>query len=104
MGYATHVVGSEELTNVIESSPKVERIISGLFWSPSAFSTLVAAAWYFTVVAHTAEAAYVAYHCRTTLKTTHATALKWFFLTCCTGFPVTMKATELFGVASKSKR
>lgn len=101
MGFATHAIGSKELAALIESSPKIEPTISAMFGSPSTFCLLVAAAWYFSVVAHTAEAVYVAYQCRKTLKTTAASALKWFLLTCCAGFPVTRKATELFDVANK---
>lgn len=101
MGLATHALGSEKLSALIESFPKIESTVSAVFGSPSTFATLVAKAWYFSVVAHGAEAVYVAYQCRVTLKTTPVAAFKWFILTCCAGFPVTRKATELFEVASK---
>jgi hypothetical protein len=55
----------------------------------------------FAVVAHVAEAVYVAYQCRTTLKLPSHVTLKWFIIVCCAGYPVLIRFMNIISTDSK---
>lgn len=106
LGMGTHACGEEGLVALIEGTPWASAAASAAFGSAASFSWLVVRAWYLTVVAHGAEAAYAAYECKRRLKMTAAISLRWFVLVFATGYPVTRKVMELVEVdkAAKSSR
>lgn len=91
LGYATLVLGEDGLQSAIESLPPVgETIISTIFGSY--FFGVVRASFYFAIVAHAAEAIYIAIMLRKRASLGCLTCLKWFALICCVGYPLTKKA------------
>ena len=90
LGYVALVMGENGIESAIDSIPFVEKIISFLFGSY--FFIAVKSSFYFSIVAHSAEALYIAimFRARTTLG--YWACLKWFALICCVGYPLTKKA------------
>ncbi len=97
LGVAT-ALGEEELVARINNSLWARSIVSLVFGTTSRFVKLVIGAWYFSLMAHTLEAIYTAYLCKTILKMKLGTVMKWFALTVCTGFPIMNKVQELVEV------
>ncbi|KAL9188625.1 hypothetical protein ACHAXT_007003 [Thalassiosira profunda] len=91
-------MGQEELAKRIDDTPLAASIVPALFGSSALFSKLVVGAWYFSLAAHTLEAVYTLYLCKTRLKMETGTAIKWFVLNVCIGFPVMNKVKELVAV------
>ena len=59
--------------------------------------------FYFSVVAHTAEAIYVAYHSRKSLKLSWKSTLLWFSTITLVGFPITKEFSPLLAAYNKSE-
>ena len=88
-------LGEEELVTRINNTPWAISIVRYLFGTSTRFVKLVIGAWYFSLIAHTLEAIYTAYLCKTILKMKTGTITKWFVLNVCTGFPIMNKVQEL---------
>lgn len=97
--YATIVMGLDNLTNSIESMETANQFTTTVFGNAGRFSFLVGASFYFTVVAHLAEAIYVAHHSRKTVKLRYSTTLEWFILVALTGYPITVEFLDLLRIA-----
>mmetsp|Transcript_14676 Transcript_14676/g.31899 ORF Transcript_14676/g.31899 Transcript_14676/m.31899 type:complete len:233 (+) Transcript_14676:125-823(+) len=99
-------LGQEELGSRIDDTPWASAIVTAVFGTSARFAKLVVGAWYFSLVAHTMEAFYTAYLCKTMLKMKTGTTFKWFVLNVCTGFPIMNKVQELVTVdsAARSKK
>lgn len=99
-------LGQEELAKMIDDTPWATTIVTAIFGTSARFSWLVVASWYFSLAAHTAEAYYTAYLCKTKLKMKTGTILKWFTLNVCVGFPIMSKVLELVAVdtAARTKK
>ena len=91
-------LGEEELVTRINNTPWAGFIIHFIFGTSTRFVKLVIGAWYFSLIAHTLEAIYTAYLCKTVLKMKTDTTMKWFVLNVCTGFPIMNKVQELVAV------
>jgi len=104
LGVATHAVGADALASSVASAPRpVDSAISLVFGSPRSFARAVEASWYLVVAAHLVEGAYVFKQCRGVLKTTIPTAVRWFALTSCVGWPITRRVVELARVDKESR-
>jgi hypothetical protein len=90
LGYATLGLGEDGLQSAIDSVSLVGQIISTIFGSY--FFIVVRASFYFAVVAHAAEAIYIAIMLRTRATLGYLACLKWFALISCVGYPMTKKA------------
>ena len=91
-------LGEEELVTRINNTPRAGFIVQFIFGTSTRFVKLVIGAWYFSLIAHTLEAIYTAYLCKTVLKMKTGTTIKWFVLNVCTGFPIMNKVQELVAV------
>lgn len=91
-------MGQEELAKKIDDTPWASSIVTSIFGASSRFAYMVVASFYFSLVAHSAEAFYTAYLCKTVLKMKPLTICKWFVLNTCTGFPIMKKVTEMVEV------
>ncbi|KAL3758825.1 hypothetical protein ACHAWU_007942 [Discostella pseudostelligera] len=91
-------LGEEELVTRINEIPWARSFVEFILGSSTRFVNLVIGAWYFSLIAHTLEAIYTAYLCKTTLKMKPATTMKWFVLNVCTGFPIMNKVQELVAI------
>jgi len=96
-------IGREGLTALIDDTPWALSIAQAVFGSSSFFAKMVIWSWYFSLTAHTAEAVYTAYLCRTKLKLGTLTTTKWFLLNVVTGFPIMRKVTEFVSVDRDAK-
>eukprot|EP00986_Skeletonema_menzelii_P000901 scaffold255_cov142-Skeletonema_menzelii.AAC.13 len=91
LGYATLALGEDGLQTAIETLPLVgQKIISTIF--KSYFFAMVRASFYFAIIAHAAEAIFIAVMLRLRAKLGYLACLKWFVLTSCVGYPLTKKA------------
>lgn len=91
LGYTTLVLGEDGLQSAIESMPSVgQTIISTIFGGY--FFGVVHASFYFAIVAHAAEAIYIAIMLRKRASLEFLACFKWFALICCVGYPLTKKA------------
>lgn len=99
-------LGHDELAKRVDDAPWAAAIANAVFGTSARFANLVVGAWYFSLVAHTMEACYTAYLCKTMLKMKTGTTFKWFVLNVCTGFPIMNKVKELVAVdsAARSKK
>ena len=97
------MIGVEGITKQIESAPRLNKTISNIFGSAEMFARIVRWSWYFAIVAHATEGFYVAYHCVKTLKLKPDSALKWFWIITCVGYPVSSKFLALLN-ADKAAR
>jgi len=97
-------LGQEELARRVDGIPWANAIVSAGFVTSDRFARVVIGCWYFSLFAHTAEAIYTAFLCKS-LKMKPLTILKWFILNVCTGFPIMKKVQELVDVdkAARSK-
>jgi uncharacterized protein with PQ loop repeat len=103
LAYGTLILGIPELKASIENDESMNSMICSLFGSPHIFSQMVKAAFWFTVVIHSAEADYAIYKCRTTLKLDWITSMFWFATTCLVGYPVLGHLIQLIQIHDKSK-
>lgn len=90
LGYATLLLGEDGLQKAMDSVPIVGQIISTFLGSY--YFIVVRASFYFAIVAHAAEAIYIAIMLRTRANLGYLACLKWFALICCVGYPMTKKA------------
>lgn len=99
-------LGQEELGRRVDDTPWASSIVNAVFGTSASFANFVVGAWYFSLVAHTMEAFYTSYLCKSTLKMKTGTTFKWFLLNVCTGFPIMKKVQELVAVdsAARSKK
>mmetsp|Transcript_30966 Transcript_30966/g.48494 ORF Transcript_30966/g.48494 Transcript_30966/m.48494 type:complete len:231 (-) Transcript_30966:207-899(-) len=101
LGYTTLVLGEDGLQSAIQSWPLIgQKIISTIFGSY--FFGVVRASFYFAIVAHAAEAIYIAIMLRKRASLGYLVCLKWFALICFVGYPLTKKAV-LYTNANESK-
>ena len=96
-------IGREALTALIDDTPWALSLTQAVFGSSSFFARCVIWSWYFSLAAHTIEAIYTAYQCRTKLKLGTLTTMKWFLLNVVTGFPIMRKVTEFVSVDRDAK-
>jgi hypothetical protein len=91
VGYA-HVYGLDGIWDAVPfgcsccTKAKVVKAITGAF--------------YFTIVAHSLEAMYVSYLCRTQAKVSLKSTLMWVVMICLTGYPLTSRYFQLMGGAA----
>ncbi|CAB9497448.1 expressed unknown protein [Seminavis robusta] len=104
LGYGTHVIGTDNLTEMIEQAPKLNDTISMVFGSASTFSAAVKYAWIFAIVAHVGEGGYVVYHAKITLKLQTQVIVLWFLMVASVGFPITKEFLELLKVHQKQPK
>lgn len=103
---ATHILGRDALADLIDSSAPslVSGSINLVFGSSRFFADMVAYSWYFTVVAHLAEATYAAHECRSRLKLKPGATWRWHLMICTVGYPVTKKVLELVEVDKEARK
>jgi hypothetical protein len=101
--YGTIFLGEETLVSELNQSTVAASTISSLFGSTETFAYLVKISFYFAVIAHVFESAYVVYLCKATLKMSTVPMLFWFLLTNCVGFPIASKIMTLASVHDKAK-
>jgi hypothetical protein len=101
--YGTIFLGEETLVSELNQSAVAGSTISSIFGSTETFAYLVKISFYFAVIAHAFESAYVVYLCKTKLKMSTAPMLLWFLLTNCVGFPIASKVMTLASVHDKAK-
>jgi hypothetical protein len=92
------ILGQQELVSRVNETPWARSIVNFVFGTPTLFAKLVTRAWYFALIAHTMEASYTAYLCKTFLEMNAVTTMKWFVLNVCTGFPIMNKVKELHAI------
>ena len=99
-------LGQDELSTKIDNTPWANAIITSIFGTSTLFAKLVVGSWYFSLIAHTMEACYTAYLCKTVLKTKMGTTIKWFLLNVAVGYPIMNKVRELVNVdnAARTKK
>ena len=85
------LMGQEELVNKIDSTSWANSIVTTIFGTSTLFAKLVIGSFYFSLLAHTMEACYTSYLCKTVLKMKSWTICKWFMLNVCCGFPIMNK-------------
>jgi hypothetical protein len=104
LGYATHIIGISNLVEFIENdAPKLNNVISTVFGSAATFGKWVRGSWIFAVVAHTAEALYVLYHAKTTLKMGVKAQLLWYALVSSVGMPITKEFLHMMKIQASQK-
>ena len=103
LGYATHMIGTERLTEILQQNTLLggTRLLS--VGGAKYLSAAVKYSWYFAILAHGAEALYVVYQARTTLKMRASGAALWFLMVGSVGWPITKEFLELLRVHNKSK-
>ena len=87
-------LGREEFTIIVDRTSFIKHI----FGSSSRFVGAVINIWYISSVAHTLEAMYTAYLCKTVLKLKTGAIMKWFVLNAMVGFPIMSKVQELAAI------
>ena len=99
-------LGQDEVSTKIDNTPWANTIVTSIFGSSTLFAKLVVISWYFSLIAHTMEAFYTAYLCKTVLKTKMGTTIKWFLLNVAVGYPIMNKVRELVNVdnAARTKK
>lgn len=95
LGYATHIMGLDALSEKIAGSDGLNSVISMVFGSARGFSNAVFYSWVFGVGAHVLEAIYVVYEGGKTLKLGAKAQLLWFLVVSCVGYPVTKEYLDL---------
>lgn len=100
------LLGQEELAKRVDDTPWANFIVRIIFGNSTNFAKLVIGVFYFSLAAHTVEAYYTAYLCKSVLKMKKGTILKWFMLNVCVGFPVMNTVQELVAVdkAARDKK
>ena len=96
-------LGPEELSQRIDGAPWATAIVTRIFGSSAWFARLVVGSWYFSLAAHTLEACYTAYLCKTVLKMKMGTTFQWFVLNVAAGFPIMNKIRELVAIDSAAR-
>ena len=96
-------IGREDLTALVDVTPWAHSLVQTFFGSSSFFARCVIWSWYFSLAAHTIEAVYTAYLCKTKLKLGTLTTMKWFLLNVVVGFPIMRKVTEFVSVDRDAK-
>lgn len=92
LGYTTLVLGEDGLESAIESLPLIGQTIISTIFRSYYFFGVVRASFYFAIVAHAAEAIYIAIMLRKRASLGYLPCLIWFSLICCVGYPLTKKA------------
>lgn len=64
----------------------------------------VKVSWMFGVLAHLAEAVYVAYICKVYLNMTYRNVVSWFLVVTLVGYPMTSKVLRLKNVQQMSEK
>lgn len=88
----------DELASRIDNTLWASSIVNTIFGTSSRFGCMVVASFFFSLLAHSVEACYTAYLCKTVLNMKHLTICKWFVLNTCTGFSIMKKVTELVDI------
>jgi len=96
------LMGQDELVNKIDQS-WASSIVTTIFGTSTLFARLVIGSFYFSLFAHTMEACYTSYLCKTVLKMKHWTTFKWFTLNVCVGFPIMNKIKEYVEVDNSAR-
>ena len=104
LGFTVHGIGIGSLVEVIESSPTWNDFITTIFGSAATFGTSVRASWVLCVVAHNAEALFVLYHAKLTMKMGAKAQFLWYFVCACVGWPMTQKFLHLKKMQEKQKK
>lgn len=96
-------LGQEDLAKRIDDTPWAAPIVAAIFGTSALFAKLVVGSWYFSLAAHTGEAFYTAYLCKSKLKMKAGNVIRWFVLNVCTGFPIMNKVRDLVAVDSAAR-
>jgi hypothetical protein len=102
MTYGTWL-GVPQMTDMIESAKEINVYVSKVFGSANMLALLIRFFFYFIVVAHTAEATWAAYKCRTVLKLQAKPTLMWFGMVLLLGYTVLPELLTLLTVNRVSK-
>jgi len=96
------LMGQDELVNKIDSTSWASSVVT-TFGTSTFFAKLVTVSFYFSLFAHTMEACYTSYLCKTVLKMKSWTIFKWFTLNVCVGFPIMNKIKEYVEVDNSAR-
>ena len=103
--YATFGLGVDKVVNLMEthSNSWWSQCLLLVYRSPRNFAVALALAAWFIVIAHSLEALYVFYHAIKTLKLKQSSAMQWYALITCVGFPITGEFIDLLQVQQKTQ-
>jgi hypothetical protein len=102
MGYGTWM-GVPEMTEVFSNAKQLSFIIEKTFGSASMLAELVRFFFYFSIVAHVAEAIWAVYKCQSVLKLKFQACLMWFLAVSATGFPILKELIDLLTIDRVTK-
>ena len=98
------LMGQDELVNKIDSTSWANSMVTTTFSTSTLFAKIVIASFYFSLLAHTMEACYTSYLCKTVLKMESWTIFKWFILNVCCGFPIMNKIQAYVEVDNSARK
>ena len=93
-----------DIVDALEKAPRLEATIVKIFGSTFVFKTLVAASFWFTVVAHGLEAFLALHYCLTTFELGGGPTAKWCFMTLLVGYPISSKLFALEAIERERKK
>jgi hypothetical protein len=101
LGYGTYAFGGHEgLVEALQGAKRLNETLESIWGSTEMFASQVIFFWYFAIIVHLMEAAYVAYHAIRTMKLKLPSTLLWFYMTSLVGFPVAKRFLEFLKVHS----
>jgi hypothetical protein len=103
MGYGTWM-GVPEMTEVFSNAKQLTFVIEKAFGSASMLAELVRFFFYFSIVAHVAEAIWAAHKCQSVLKLKFQVRLMWLLAVSAVGFPILKELIELLTIDRVTKQ
>jgi hypothetical protein len=103
MGYGTWM-GVPEMTEALGNAKQLNFYVEKIFGSANVLAEQVRFFFYFSIVAHVAEAIWAVYKCKSVLKLKFQACLMWFLTVSAVGYPIFKELLTLLTIDRVTKQ